>query len=136
MTKATAERNATIQTLTEQVSHFRMDNPTHRAHYLALREEFGELAAIMLVSQDAARVAGLARIVGAEDPEAIGLGLELTDPGAVATYIGWTKRNRVVRHGEESRYWIIDPDADTKVGGRIIAMFTRDQVVPAYAQKD
>lgn len=127
MTQST--RDQKVRNLTGQVENFDMSNPIHRAHYVALAAEYGELAAIMLVSQDAANAGqGLPHFVRAE--------LELTDPGAVATYIGWTHRNRVVRHGEEARYWIIDPEADTKVGGRLVAMFTRDQTVPAYAQTD
>lgn len=126
MNAATARRNEKITSLTEQVAHFDMSNPVHRAHYLALREVFVELAAVMLVSQD---VAMNARHRGGND-------LDLTDPGAIASHPGWKARNRVVRHSETARYYIIDPEADTQVGGRLIAMFTRDQTVPAYAQPE
>lgn len=139
MTKAAAERNATISSLIHQVDqYFRMDNPVHRTHYLALRETYGELAAIMLVSQDAAHAANAARILGVpEDTLARhGQGLELTDPGAIASHPGWKARNRVVRHGETAHYFIVNPEAETKVGGRITGMFTREQTVPVYAQPE
>lgn len=124
-------RNEKIRNLTGQVENFDMSNPVHRAHYVALEAVYGELAAVMLVSQDAARQAY------AEDCGVYGgTGLELTDPGEIATYIGWTHRNRVVRHGEKAWYYIIDPDAETKVGGQLVAMFTRDQTVPAHTQQD
>lgn len=126
MTTRIVEREAQIRRLTKQVENFDMGNPVHRAHYVALAAEYGELAAIMLVSQD---VALNARHNGGGD-------LALTDPGEIASHPGWRKRNRVVRHGSVARYSIIDPEADTKVGGRVIPMFTRDQTVPAYTQED
>lgn len=131
MTPKAATRNATIRSLTDQVGYFDMGNPVHRAHYLALAAEFGELAAIMLVSQDAARAAKA--MDWPSDHNGV-TGLELTDPGAIASHPGWKARNRVVRHGAHPRYTIINPDAETQVGGRVIPMFTRDQTVPAYAQ--
>lgn len=130
-TRAALERTAKIRSLTEQVSHFDMSNPVHVAHYNALKPAFGELAAIMLISQDVAR-----SIDEGADWNYDESSLELTDPGAIASHPGWRARNRVVRHGETARYTIIDPEADTKVGGRVVPMFTRDQTVPAYAQPE
>jgi hypothetical protein len=129
--KATLERNAKIRSLTEQVSQFDMSNPVHVAHYNDLKGVFGELAAIMLISQDVTQAARQGMWPSDHDGVA---GLEITDPGAIASHPGWEGRNRAVRHGEVARYFIIDPEADTKVGGRVIAMFTREQTVPAYTQ--
>jgi hypothetical protein len=122
MTKATAQREARLRTPTEMVAAFDPSNPIHVAHYNALKGVFGEIGAAMLVSQDAATSGGA--------------GLELTDPGQINSHAGWRKLNRAVRHGSTSYYTIFDFAADTQVGGRIIAMFTRDQTVPSYTQED
>lgn len=123
MTKAQAQREDKLRSLTDQIRYFDPSNPIHLAHYNALKVEFGEMAAAMLVSQDAA--------LTAQDYQ-----MELTDPGEIASHPGWRALNRVVRHGEKARYTIFDFDADTKAGGRIVRLFTRDQTVPAYAQQD
>jgi len=115
-------RDARLRSLTDQVGHFDPSNPIHMAHFTALEKAFGELGAAMLVSQDAATSGGA--------------GLELTDPGQIASHPGWKALNRVVRHGEVSRYVIFAWDVDTKVGGRLVPLFTRDQTVPAYAQPE
>ena len=121
--QAKLERDATLRSLTEAVQYFDPSNPVHLAHYNQLKGAFGEMGAACLVSQDAARYAD-------------GYDLELTDPGAIASHPGWASRNRAVRHGETAKYTIFDFDADTKVGGRVIRMFTRDQTVPAYMQPE
>lgn len=123
------DRDARLRSLTDQVGHFDPSNPVHMAHFAALEPAFGELGAAMLVSQDAAQNTGPGRATLVQ-------GLELTDPGEIASHPGWTARNRVVRHGEKSRYVIFDWDAETKAGGRLVPMFTRDQTIPAYRQQD
>lgn len=133
MTKAEARRYEKVRSLTSLVEHFDMGNPVHRAHYLALRKVYGDLGAIMLVSQDVAEAKEAAAV--SHNPE-LANWLALTDPGEIASHPGWRQRNRVVRHGEEARYWIIDPEDETKAGGRITAMFTRAQTVPAFAQPE
>ena len=127
MTRATAGREAKIRSLTDQVGWFDPSNPVHTAHWANLSETFGELAAAMLVSQDAAYAAN-----ERDDYSA----LELTDAGQINTHPGWRKLNRVVKHDSVARYSIFDPKAETKVGGRLVPMFTRDQTVPAYMQED
>jgi hypothetical protein len=122
MTKATAEREARLRSFTNQVRHFDPTNPVHLAHFMALKGRFGEMGAAMLVSQDAAYQ---------ETYPNMRDGLELTDAGHVETHPGWRKLNRVVRHGEKSRYSIYEFDND-----RIVPLFTRDQTVPAYAQPE
>lgn len=129
MTKAKAQRDSRLRSLTEMVQHFDPSNGTHLAHYNALKVAFGEMGAAMLVSQDAAQNTGAGRL-------SLVAGLELTDPGAINSHPGWRKLNRIVRHGEVSRYTMFDFDADTQVGGRLIPMFTRDQTVPAYRQPE
>jgi hypothetical protein len=129
-TKAKAQRDSRLRSLTEMVQHFDPSNGTHLAHYNALKVAFGEMGAAMLVSQDAA--GSLAQGIASGE---IGY-LELTDPGAINSHPGWRKLNRVVRHGEVSRYTMFDFDADTQVGGRLIPMFTRDQTVPAFHQPE
>lgn len=117
MNQATAAREARLRSLTDQVVYFDPSDRLHLAHFNALRGEFGDLGAAMLVSQDA-RLHFNGK-------------LELTDSGHVGTWAGWRQRNRMVRHGETSRYTVYDFDA-----GRIVPLFTRDQTVPAYAQTD
>lgn len=122
MTTATKQhRDNVLRDLTATVQHFDPSHPRHIAHFNALRPAFGDLGAAALVSQDAARN---------------GTMLELTDPGAVASHAGWAKLNRVVKHGSKSEYVIFDFDAETKVGGRIVRLFTREQTVPSYMQQD
>jgi hypothetical protein len=121
---ATAKREQRIRTLTELVQYFDPTNSVHLAHFKTLRERFGELWAAMIVSQDAARDS-----LGGDR-------LEVTDPGEINSHAGWSKLNRVVRHGSKSAYTVFDFDAETNVGGRIIPLFTRDQTVPAYEQTD
>ena len=122
------ERDARLRGLTDQVAYFDPSNPIHMAHFAALEQVFGELGAAMLVSQDAAQAAEILRSTGVDG------GLVLTDPGQIASHPGWRALNRVVRHGEKSRYVIFAWDAETKAGGRLVPLFTRDQTVPAYAQ--
>lgn len=124
MDAKTRERETRIRSLTELVAHFDPTNPVHAAHYNSLKSVFGEMAAAMLVSQD---VAQNARRGG-------GMDLELTDPGAIGSHPYWKSQNRVVIHGSVARYTVFDFDAETKAGGRLVPMFTRDQTVPAYAQ--
>lgn len=121
MTTATG-RETTLRNLTDLVGFFDPNSKVQRAHFLALTKRFGEMWAAMLVSQDVA-ANGEHR-------------LELTDPGAVNSWSGWREVNRVVRHGEEARYTVFDFAADTKVGGRLIKMFTRDQTIPGYLQPE
>jgi hypothetical protein len=129
MTTTAAKRDETLRSLTDMVKHFDPSNAVQRAHFLTLAETFGEMWAAMLVSQDVHHAAA--------DPGRFGAGhLELTDAGAINSYVGWTKANRVVRHGSVARYTVFDFEADTKVGGRVVKMFTRDQTVPAYAQPE
>lgn len=139
MDTKTAQRNAKLRSLTEMVASFDPSDPVHFAHFQSLKVAFGEIGAAMLVSQDAARAASAALTSAAfsgKGVEEITPTLELTDPGAIGSHPHWRKLNRVVRHGEKARYTMFDFDADTKVGGRLIPMFTRDQTVPAYAQED
>lgn len=136
MTTAAQARETKLRTLTDQVGYFDPSNPVHLAHYNALKVVFGEMAAAMLVSQDAARVAQLQNHVIEDFGTVPAEGLELTDPGEIASHPGWKARNRVVRHGEKAHYTIFNFDADTKAGGRVVPMFTRDQTVPAYAQPE
>lgn len=120
---ATARRENRIRSLTELVQYFDPTQDVHVAHWKALRIKFGELNAAMIVSQDAAQ-------------HTLDGDLELTDPGAINTHPGWAKLNRAVIHGSTSRYTIYDFDAGTKVGGRLVPLFTRDQTVPAHEQVD
>lgn len=122
MTTAAENREATLKSLTDLVGYFNPNDPIQRAHYLALAKEFGQMWAAMLVSQD----------VAFHGPSE----LELTDPGEINTWVGWTKLNRVVRHGEQADYTAFDFEANTKIGGRVVKMFTRDQTVPAYEQPE
>jgi hypothetical protein len=126
----TVDREELLVELTDLVKHFDFTNRIHLDHWFLLSKEFGETAAMMLVSQDAAWSAA-----GGIQPHEVGY-MELTDPGEIASWAGWKARNRVVRHGETAKYVIFDAKADTKVGGRVVKMFTRDQTVPAYAQPE
>jgi hypothetical protein len=153
----TTSRDARLRSLTDRVAYFDPSNPVHLAHYNALKVEFGEMAAAMLVSQDAAYAVELPEWTRGAPKEGdrirshatgnvkewrngswsyVHAGLELTDPGQIASHPGWKARNRVVRHGEVARYTIFDFDADTKAGGRLVPMFVREQTVPAYAQPE
>lgn len=121
MTRA-AEREQSLRDLTAYVGLFDPNDRVQSAHYASLSKRFGSLWAAMLVGQDVADN-GLDQMA-------------LTDPGEINSWSGWREQNRVVKHGQKARYYVYDFEADTKVGGRVIKMFTRDQTVPAYAQPE
>jgi hypothetical protein len=120
MTAKTAEREQSLRELTAFVGLFDPNSKVQKAHFQALAKQFGDFWAAMLVGQDVAD-SGLGQ-------------LQLTDPGEINTWAGWREVNRVVRHGAKARFYVYDFDADTKVGGRVLKMFTRGQTVPAYSQ--
>lgn len=116
MNQLLEHRSRRLRSLTETLGAFDYGDETQLEHFHVLSQKFGELAAISLVSQDV---------------EHNGANLELTDGGAIDTWPGWGHLNRVVRHGEVSRYTIFDATR-----GHLIALFTRDQTVPTWAQPE
>lgn len=118
MTAATEARKARIDGMfADALAGFDHENPLHQAHWAALEPAFGDLGAAMIVAQDAR-----------QNPRGA---LKVTDAGEIASHAGWTKRNRVVVHGEKHRFEIYDV-RDNK----IVTLFTRDQTVPRYVQPD